>query len=87
MSRPALAKQRARRWKLSSSLGRASSSSTPEVVQRQPGGGPVAFFRTKDNLRDSTVSDAARKQRRQQFQAQQQIIEAHKAGAETEPRR
>ncbi|HEY0445087.1 MAG TPA: hypothetical protein VGD19_01400 [Allosphingosinicella sp.] len=47
----------------------------------------MAFFRTKDNLRDSTVSDAARKQRRQQFQAQQQIIEAHKAGAETEPRR
>ena len=47
----------------------------------------MAFFRTKDTRRDPQVRADAHKQRRQQLQAQQQLIEAHKAAltAELQP--
>ena len=41
----------------------------------------MAFFRTRDNQRDSKACEDARKQRRQQLQAQQQMLDKHKAAA------
>lgn len=39
----------------------------------------MAFFRTRDNRRDPKASEEARLQRRQQLQAQQQILAKQKA--------
>jgi hypothetical protein len=45
----------------------------------------MAFFRTRDNHRDPKAWEGARRQRRQQLQAQQQILAALKAEAPAEP--
>jgi hypothetical protein len=45
----------------------------------------MAFFRTKDTRRDPQVRADAHKQRRQQLQAQQQMLEDHKSALAAEP--
>ena len=41
----------------------------------------MSFFRTRDNQRDPKAWEGARRQRRQQLQAQQQLLEEIKADA------
>ena len=46
----------------------------------------MTFFRTKDNRRDPKPCEEARKQRRQQLQAQQQLLaNARSEEAESQP--
>lgn len=45
----------------------------------------MAFFRTSDNRDDRKVRESARDQRRQQLQAQQQMMATHKARSVEEP--
>jgi hypothetical protein len=62
---------------------RPAFAGMPKVVIRTRSQ-PLSFFRTRDNQRNPKLSEEARRQRRQQLHAQQQLLDALKLAADSE---